>query len=646
MSNCRIIAKALLVAIVASSASAPAWGGDDWLAKAVGEMDGPDGWTAAARSERVQFADETTVGTGVNQYITDLIGNGNGPGLPPLTGSINVNTFLGADRFYNAGYTGGNARHANIEAGHVWGGHETLGHVNQIPVGPVPDPLPGGAPTSQLGEVDRHATWAGMLMGGRQGGTTPGVHQEGIAPGAQLFSGAIASSWFGNRYSLGFSFFFSNMFDTYERAFETGVPGGGPVDVINSSWGGTGATDLNASSLTSVGLDGLSNENTRTLFIASAGNSGAGPDRVGGPGSNYNNISVAALDADPDNNATFDGYNAPAGFSSGGPNDYVDPVNGTFNNARQVVDIAAPGTDMISAYYGGQTGGNSPQLTGGPNGPAGGADFYTSTIAGTSFAAPTVAGGASLLYDAARGELPNIPDAQDARVIKAVLMNSADKTAGWDNGQALIGGAIITSQGLDNRVGTGRMNLDSAFDQFLSGTTDVPGTNQGNMGRVEEIGWDFGVVVEGTTNDYYFESDLLGGSTFTATLTWFRDRMLDRNGNTFSALDLSYDDLDLELWTVVGNGFGQLVAASVSAFNSSEHFSIILPESGAYALRVRWFGEVFDLIGDANMETYGLAWSTAFVPEPGTIFLVLLGASGIGAAGLVRTRRGRRRLAR
>ncbi|QDV32442.1 S8 family serine peptidase [Tautonia plasticadhaerens] len=633
----------LLVAIVASSAVAgPARGGDDWLAKAMGSLADPDGWVGADRSQAIQVADETSVGTGVNQYVTDLVGNGNGPGLPPLTGSINVNSFLGADRFYDAGYTGANARQANIEAGHVWGGHESLGHVNQIPVGPVPDPIPGGSPVSQLGEVDRHATWAGMVMGGRQGGANPGVHQEGIAPGAQLFSGAVASSWFGNRYALSFNFYFANLFDTYERAFETGVPGGGAVDVINSSWGSTGAADLNASSLTSVGLDGLSNENTRTLFVASAGNSGAGPDRVGGPGSNYNNISVAALDADPDNDATFDGFDVPAGFSSGGPNDYVDPVNGAFNNVRQVVDIAAPGTDIVSAYYGGQTGGNSPQLTGGPNGPAGGADFYTSTIAGTSFASPTVAGGASLLYDAARGELADTPDARDARVIKAVLMNSADKTAGWDNGQVLFDGAILTSQGLDNRVGTGRMNLDAAFDQFLSGTTDVAGTGQGDMGEVEAIGWDYGVVVEGTTNDYFFEQDLRGGSTFTATLTWFRDRLLDRDGDSFTALDLSYDDLDLELWTVVGDGFGRLVAASFSAFNNSEHFSFILPESGAYALRVRWFGELFDLVGDANMETYGLAWSTAFIPEPGSAVLALIGAAGIGTTGLVRLRRRRR----
>ena len=155
----------------------------------------------------------------------------------------------------------------------------------------------------------------------------------------------------------------------------------------------------------SIALDGFANANPRTLFVASAGNYGPGPDTVVSPGSAYNNLSVAALGPNPP-------YDRPASFSSGGPNDYADPVNGTKNDARQVVDIAAPGENLSSAYYGGETGGNGttdnpsvsgPGPTGLPRGSLGGPDFYhpRRPDSGTSFAAPTVAGGAALLYDAA-----------------------------------------------------------------------------------------------------------------------------------------------------------------------------------------------------------------------------------------------------
>ncbi len=547
---------------------------------------------------------------------------GSGTSQGPFTGSVNINTLLGADRFYNAGFTGTNAVMANVEAGYIWNGHETLNQVTYIPT------------TGASGEFDRHATWVGMVMGGRLGGANPGDYQSGMAPDAQLASGAIATNWpVGDsnyqRFTTAFYLDFNGLstFGPYRAAFITGVPtntGSRPADVVNSSWvGASGSSELAGTDNLSGTLDALICENPHTLFTVAAGNtvpSGVGPDRVPSPASAYNNMTVAALG--PNGGV----YDLPSYFTNGGPNDYWDPVNGFVSGVRQVVDIAAPGENLSSAYYGGETGGNGASVYGAANGPAGGPDYYSRNINGTSFAAPTVAGGAALLYDAAYAIFPTNSDARDSRVMKAVLMNAADKTQGWNNGQSAnpngLGG-VVTTQGLDNLVGAGRMNLSKAFDQFLSGTTDVPGQTQGAMGTVKSLGWDFGTVVEGTTNDYVFDSQLQAGDIFTATLTWFRDR--NTIGMT-AFLDASFDNLDLELWSEVGGVAQDLISTSDSRYNNTEHFQFAIPTSGDYMLRVRWVEELFDTAGDANFDQYGLAWSTAStnVPEPTGLVLMTI----------------------
>src|SRR3990170_94530 len=127
------------------------------------------------------------------------------------------------------------------------------------------------------------------------------------------------------------------------------------------------------------------------------------------------------------------------------------------------------------------------------------------------------------------------------------------------------------------------------------------------MGQVDAIGWDFGKVAQGTTNDYFIGPLLANNDTFTATLTWFRDR----TGATSSYTDISYDNLDLELWSVESDVPTDLISDSISRYNSSEHFSFELPATGQYMLRVVWAEELFDISvdGDVNAEFYGLAWA-------------------------------------
>jgi hypothetical protein len=547
--------------------------------------------------------------------------SGTGHQQGSFVGTTNLNTFLGADRFYNAGFTGSGAVIANIEAGHIWTGHESLSHTGLIPT------------SGAAGEFDRHATWVGSVLAGRQGGKSPGHHQQGMAPDAQLMSGAIATSWPTSgfpRFTANFHVNFGaiSTYGPYRAAFITGVTGPGgtrTADVINSSYVGTQSSS-GVDRLAGT-LDALVNENPRTLLTVAAGNL---LSLVPSPASAYNNMAVAALSYNSGQ------YDVVSTFSNGGPSDYSDPSGAFFSQVRQVIDIAAPGENFSVAYYGGQTGGNGPNVSGPPNGPAGGLDWYTRNISGTSFASPTVGGGAALLYDAAYDLLAATPDARDARVMKAVLMNSADKTLDWDNGQAPhsnANGGVMTMRGLDNDVGAGRLNLDRAFDQLLGGTTDVVGPPHGLLGAVDPTGWDFGEVVEGLTNDYLIGGVLEAGSLFTSTLTWFRDRtILD----VTNFRDGSYDNLDLELWSVLGGSPLSLISESASIYNNTEHFHFAIPATGTYMLRVRWTGELFDMVSDANSEQYGLAWSVAAVPEPGTICLLLL-ASLLCAA--QRTRR-------
>jgi subtilisin family serine protease len=535
--------------------------------------------------------DPEEVHVGENHLMTNLPANFNG---------MVVNNFLGASKFYSAGITGQGTVSSNVEAGHIWSGHQTMGHVTTFNTG-----------TGALGETDRHATWVGMMIGGRKVSSSAPDYQTGIAMGTDLRSGAIATVWNPAsptpRFSLSFNFNNGSLFGAYQTAFTTS-------DVINSSWGTSSTTGSGANI---IGLDGLARANPRTTFVASAGNGGPGANTVGGIAAGYNSISVANLS----NANSFDILN---NSSSRGPQDYFDPVNGLIAGARVAVDIAAPGTSLTSAYYGGETGGNSPVLGGSPNGNIGGPNFYSFSVAGTSFAAPIVAGAAALL-DSASYNTPGLAanlNSRDARVIKSVLLNSATKTPGWNNGQQNLAGVITTHQALDYGVGAGRLNLDTAYDQYLAGTKDVAGNGGG---AVDNIGWDFGMVAPAGTTDYLISDILQGGSVFNVTLSWFRDRSFV---NCCAVSDNAYRDLDLEVW----NGtFTNLIATSDSPYENVEHLSFLLPQSGSYGLRVRYAGTVF---GAAANENYGLSWAGAvLVPEPEVLAWLML-------AGLLGQRRG------
>jgi hypothetical protein len=548
--------------------------------------------------------------------------------------TFDINTFLGAGAYYDNAtpIIGQNTVTTNLEAGYFWNGHETLQHVVTNTTNFISGSTAWGG-DSVPAKYDRHATWATMLIGGRQtvGG---GIYQDGIAFGTDLRAAAIASDWVSPAYALSFNLTVESFLVPYERTF-------GVADVVNSSFG---FTDPDGTDALSVVMDAYAFQNPLTTYVTSAGNSGPGSNTVGSPGSDYNAITVGALT----NANTFD---TVASFSSRAPQDfgYID-ASGTavsIAGVRAAVDISAPGASLVSAFWGGQAGGNNPTLTSSTN-QGTSADLYSLGIAGTSFAAPLVAGGAALVVSAAKTlpVLASNPAAAQSIVVKSLLLTGADKTTGWSNGQqtVTVGGTtyLRTTQSLDYAAGAGRLDLATTFGLQVGGQIDVVGTGTGNLGTVARTGWDYGSAVIGSRNDYVIADALTGSTTLTASVDWLRNRYFDYATTTYA--DVAQANLNLSVWQLdATNAFTTLIARSESLYNTVEHLSFLLPQSGRYGLRIEYPSNTFDntaggVWGSPTYpQDYAVSWSA--VPEP-SLAATSLAAVAIAAV-IGRSRSGR-----
>jgi len=548
--------------------------------------------------------------------------------------TFDINTFLGAGAYYDNAtpIIGQNTVTTNLEAGYFWNGHETLQHVVTNTTNFISGSTAWGG-DSVPAKYDRHATWATMLIGGRQtvGG---GIYQDGIAFGTDLRAAAIASDWVSPAYALSFNLTVESFLVPYERTF-------GVADVVNSSFG---FTDPDGTDALSVVMDAYAFQNPLTTYVTSAGNSGPGSNTVGSPGSDYNAITVGALT----NANTFD---TVASFSSRAPQDfgYID-ASGTavsIAGVRAAVDISAPGASLVSAFWGGQAGGNNPTLTSSTN-QGTSADLYSLGIAGTSFAAPLVAGGAALVVSAAKTlpVLASNPAAAQSIVVKSLLLTGADKTTGWSNGQqtVTVGGTtyLRTTQSLDYAAGAGRLDLATTFGLQVGGQIDVVGTGTGNLGTVARTGWDYGSAVIGSRNDYVIADALTGSTTLTASVDWLRNRYFDYATTTYA--DVAQANLNLSVWQLdATNAFTTLIARSESLYNTVEHLSFLLPQSGRYGLRIEYPANTFDntaggVWGSPTYpQDYAVSWSA--VPEP-SLAATSLAAVAIAAV-IGRSRSGR-----
>lgn len=566
---------------------------------------------------------------------------------PPFNG-VYVNDLVGASTFYNLGFGGTRAVVANIEAGAIWNGHETLvGRVSQF----IADPAIVG---TQLGQFDWHATFVGQAIGGNGQFT----YQDGIAPTTQLWSGSIATQWIpttGNSFTGSFDITDASFFYPYATAMRTGITTGGvtrQADVVNSSWG---YSDSAGRVTETIAIDALALQG-KVVTVIAAGNEGPATNTVGGPASGYNGIAVAALTGD--NLTPPFGLVAP--FSSRGPGDFFNPATTTtIPNVRPTVDIAAPGDQLTLAFYGGVTGGH----TSGTDSTNGSGAYYIPDLGGTSFAAPIVAGGAALMVDAGRLFVDSAvasADMLDPRVIKAALLTGAERPAGWTNGQTIVDGAITTTQALDHATGAGTLDLDSTYRLYIGepfsttldgfttvyagiGTTlGVPGSGGGT--GLQLRGWDLGSVVSdaeasvGRVNVYQLGTPLATGDRFTAALTWFAERTV---GSTLaSAADVALSNLSLEVWRNDG-GLESLVARSIATYSTTEFLRFDVAEPGLYSLRVAGLDQIYNVAETPVADTtFGLAWNVVAVPEPGT---VVLAAAAVGLLPFAGRRRATRR---
>jgi hypothetical protein len=540
-----------------------------------------------------------------------------------------INQAIGAFTYYQQGYFGTDAIIANVEAGYIWNGHETLMHLDTYLSNP-------DVVASSLGQFDWHATMVGQVLNGRGLYT----YQDGIAANATVWSSAIATAWNAapdEEYTGSFEITTESFVYGYTKPLLTGV-NGQIANIINSSWGFEDSTGSNFETIT---VDALL-RSSGAVGVFSAGNSGPDVGTVGSPAAGFNGISVGALT--DDTGATP--YATIATFSSRGPIDFFNPVtHELLHGVRTGVDIVAPGDNLTLAFYGGVTGGHvagTDPTTGEFQG-----QYYIPNMGGTSFASPIVAASAALMVDAGKsfggGEII------DPRVIKAILLTSAIKTPGWDNGQHLDpDGVIRTTQALDYAAGAGALNLDVAYHIQIGdplgpgirilGLNTTAGLDGLGGGMVLHRGWDFGLATSTAPVDYIFAEPIHSGDILTATLTWFAKRTFD--AGTQISTDESLDNLALQIWLDLAGVPTTLIAESDAAYSTVEHLNVVLPQDGTYSLRVLWEGEVYGP-GTDTEQNFGNSWNVTATPEPGSVVLVLMGAAVAGR----RRRRGLRQLA-
>jgi hypothetical protein len=412
----------------------------------------------------------------------------------------------------------------------------------------------------------------------------------GVAPNARLYSSAVGSTK-----KIGQP-------EECLSAQHIALQNGGDVRAINLSFGEPLDRDprpeaiLDGNALLTLCIDWSSRVHDVVYTIA--GNQGKGGIPI--PTDNFNAINVAFSS---EREGIFNKVHVSnlASINQGIENRLAGKE---FNiNERSAISLVAPGT-------------NIPLLN---------PDGKLNKSTGTSFASPQVTATVALLQEFVDRQLrtkqPNWTiDARRHQVMKAILLNSADKIK--DSGDGLRLGmtrTLVDKQNqdwlatdayknpripLDAQMGAGHLNAFRAYEQLNGGEWK-------SNASVPPIGWDYGTINANSAQEYTLEKRLKKNSFVAITLSW--DRLVelnDKDNNQEYDIGKKFKDKglnNLDIYLVKANGKSNEVVAcdSVSEIDSVEHIFCPVPTNGNYKIRVRFQKQVNEAI-----QSYGLAWWT------------------------------------
>lgn len=300
------------------------------------------------------------------------------------------------------------------------------------------------------------------------------------------------------------------------------------------------------------------------LVVAAVGNGKNAYDLPLYPAAGANVLAVGVVDS---NNSLVEFYPPDANHSTAGPTP----------DGRCKPDIVAPGNYISAVSCVNES--------------------YKQSGDYSSFAAPVVAGVASLLIQKAKSD-PNLQIAASGFsggcVLKSILMTSAVKLPGWHKG--FENAADDSEYPLDFRQGAGMVDAMSAYRLLLSGLQ--------HDGDVNISGWDINLInfSDASEKVYRFQT-ARQSQKFAATLAWNRSYQDSYPFNL--RMDL-WNDLRLSLRRIDADGNVNVVDMSDSPVDNIEHIYIDVEPNGTYEL-------VVDGGGNSAIQSaavYGISWQT------------------------------------